>query len=204
MFQPDQSPATDVMRARLFERRTVVVDGDLSDEVAARVAAELMTLDATGDERIELLLNSAGGTLEAAFTIMDVIDLLGVPVHATCVGRAEGPALGVLAVAAKRSVVPHASLRFAVPDAAFEGRAGDVVRWAAEQSNQLRRFAERLAAACNRPVEWLLDAVHDRRRVEPVEAVRMGLVDEIARSNIAPVRRLDGGVLGFQPRRGNR
>ena len=204
MFQPDQPPSTDVMRARLFERRVVVVDGDLTDEAAARVAAELMTLDATGDERIELLLNSAGGTLEAAFTIMDVVDLLGVPVHTTCVGRAEGPALGVLAVSTKRSVVPHASLRFGVPDAAFEGRAGDVVRWAAEQSDQLRRFAERLAAACDRPVEWLVESVHDRRRVEPVEAVRIGLVDDIARSNIASIRRLEGGALGFQPRRDHR
>lgn len=204
MFQPDQAHPTDVMRARFFERRVVIVDGELTDEVAARVAAELMTLDATGDNRIELMLNSFGGTLESAFTIMDVVDLLGVPVHVTCVGRAEGPALGVLAVAAKRSVVPHASLRFGAPDAAFQGRVDDVVRWAAELSEQLRRFAERLALATDRPVEWLLDAVHDRRRVEPAEALRLGLVDEIVRSNIATVRRLDGGALGFQPHRGRR
>jgi ATP-dependent Clp protease protease subunit len=204
MFQPDPPRPQDVMRARLFERRVVIIDSELTDELAARVAAELMTLDATGDDRIELLLNCASGTVEAAFTVMDVIDLLGVPVHVTCVGRAEGPALGVLAVATRRAVVPHAALRFGAPAHTFEGRADDVVRWASEQQDQLRRFAERLAAATDRPVEWLLEAMHDRRRIEPAEAMRIGLVDEIARSNIATIRRIDGGALGFQPHRRGR
>jgi ATP-dependent Clp protease protease subunit len=204
MFQPDPPRPTDAMRARLFERRIVIVDGDLTDEVAARIAAELMTLDAIGDDRVELLLNSAGGTLEAAFTIMDVVDLLGVPAHVTCVGRAEGAALGVLAVGAKRSVVPHASLRFSAPTSSFEGRADEVVRWAGEQQDQLRRFAARLAGVVDRPVEWLLDAMHDRRRIEPDEAIRVGLIDDVARSNLASVSRFDGGPLGFRPDRGRR
>ncbi len=87
------------MRSRLFDHRTIFIRGVLDDETANRAAAELMTLDATGDERITLQLDLAGGTLEAAFTVMDVIDLMGVPVHALCVGRAVGPAVGVLAVA---------------------------------------------------------------------------------------------------------
>jgi ATP-dependent Clp protease protease subunit len=196
----------DAMRARLFERRVVVLDGDLDDATAGRIAAELMTLDALGDERVDLLLNSGTGTLEAAFTVMDVVDLLGVPVHVTCVGRAEGPSLGVLAVGTHRAAVPHATLRLSVPANGYSGRAADVVRWAAEQHRQLERFAERLAAATSRPVAWLVDALHERRLVEPAEAIRLGIVDEIARANVATIHRLDdhpapGRRLGFQPGR---
>ena len=75
-----------------------------------------------------------GGTLEAAFTLIDVIDLLGVPVHATCIGRAEGAALGVLAVATRRLAIPHARLRLCEPTNAFAGRADDVASWAAQLS----------------------------------------------------------------------
>jgi ATP-dependent Clp protease protease subunit len=208
MFQENDHgiARTDLMRAHLFERRVVVLDGELDDTTAGRVATELMTLDALGDDRIQLLLNSGGGGLSAAFTVMDVIDLLGVPVHVTCVGRAEGPPIGVLAVAGRRAAVPHAALRFAAPSSTFEGRADDVVRAAAELQDQLRRFAERLADATGAAAEWLLEAIHDRRRVEPPEALRLGLIDEIARSNIAAIRSIDGGrgaggTLGFQPRR---
>src|SRR5262245_44509665 len=140
----------DLLRARLFDRRVVMINGVLDDEAAATAAAELMTLDAAGDERVELLLNSGSGSLEAAFTVMDVIDLLGVPVHATCVGRAEGAAVGVLAVAAQRFAVQHARFRLCAPERAFSGRADDVVTWAEPQEDQLHRVTARLAGAMRR------------------------------------------------------
>ena len=67
---------------------------------------------------------AGGGTLEAALMIIDMIDLLGVPVHARCVGRAEGAAVGIVAVAPHRSATPHARFRLGLPDVAFAGRRG--------------------------------------------------------------------------------
>ena len=83
------APARD--HARQADRH---VRGDLNEALAGQVALELMSLDASGDEHVTLYVDSGGGNLEAAFTVIDVIDLLGVPVHATCLGRAEGPAVG--------------------------------------------------------------------------------------------------------------
>src|SRR5262245_9396583 len=104
----DLVPWPDYLRARLFDGRVVRVSGDLDDRLATRVAAELMTLDASGDEAVRVLLDSGGGTLEAAMMLVDVIDLLGVPVHTTCVGRADGAAVGVLAVSHRRAIAAHA------------------------------------------------------------------------------------------------
>ena len=86
-------PGPEALRARLFEQRIVSLRGTLDDEVAGLVCAELMTLDASGDSAITLFVDSGEATLSAAFSVMDTIDLLGVPVHATCMGRA-GPAVG--------------------------------------------------------------------------------------------------------------
>ena len=47
--------------------------------LAGQVALELMSLDASGDEHVTLFVDSGAGTLDAAFTVIDVIDLLGVP-----------------------------------------------------------------------------------------------------------------------------
>jgi ATP-dependent Clp protease protease subunit len=175
---------------QLFARRTVLLATALDDETASRVAAELMTLDALGDDPIDLWVTCAGGTLDAALTVMDVVDLLGVPVHATCLGRAEGPAVGVLAVADRRAASPHACLRFDAPSSAVTGRVGDVVSAADELRRRRHDFCARVARATGQSVEWVDDALRDRRRFEPIEAVRAGLLDEIAAPRAAAVHPL--------------
>jgi len=188
----------DLMRARMFEQRVVLVNGDLDDAAAGGVATELMTLDACGDVAVRLLLNSSDGTFAAAFTVIDVIDLLGVPVHATCIGRAEGPALGVLAVAARRLAIPHARIRFHEHESTFAGRADDVAAWAAQRDGDRQRFCARVADATGRPPIWIADAMLERRVLDAHEAMRAGLIDEIARSSVASVQSLDRRPIGFR------
>jgi ATP-dependent Clp protease protease subunit len=196
---PHDLAHADLVRARLFDRRTVVVSGALDDDNAARAVAELMTLDASGDDRIELLLNSAEGSLDAALMVMDVIDLVGVPVHATCIGRCEGPTVGALAVATRRYAVPHARLRLTVPTGSFQGRASDVVTWADAWQQRLQSFTRRVAAAMHRPEKWVETAVREGRYLDAHEALRSGLIDEITQPHVASVTRLNGGPLGFRP-----
>src|ERR1700733_1677763 len=81
--------------AQLLDRRVVRLWGALDDNSVSRVCAELMALDATGDDAVQLYIGSSGGPLHLALTLIDTIDLLGVPVHVTCIGRAEGAAVGV-------------------------------------------------------------------------------------------------------------
>ena len=89
-------PNSSWLEERLFERRIVLCRGVLDEPLAGRVAAELMTLDALGDGAVELRLDSERASLEAAWTLIDVIDLLGVPVNIVCSGRVEGAVVGLL------------------------------------------------------------------------------------------------------------
>jgi ATP-dependent Clp protease protease subunit len=172
---------------QLFGRRTVLVATTLDDETASRVAAELMTLDALGDDPIELWVNCAGGTFDAALTVMDVIDLVGVAVQATCLGRAHGPAVGVLAVAHHRAAAPHSHLRFDAPTTALAGPVSDVVRAADEVGRRHDEFCRRVALASGQTVDWVDEALRSCRTFEPIEAVRAGLLDEIAAPRAASV-----------------
>jgi ATP-dependent Clp protease protease subunit len=187
----------DVLRARLFEHRTIMIRGTLDDAAATQAAAELMTLDATGDSRVTVHLDAAGGTLEAAFAVMDVIDLLGVPVHVLCVGRAEGPAVGVLAVATRRAATPNARFRLADPEAAMHGTAADLAGWAEHHVGQLRRFHARVARAVGRSVEEVARDCEARRYLTAEEALRDGLIDEIASAQ-GVVYPLPGRTVGFR------
>lgn len=191
----------DPIRSRMFEQRVVLVNGELNDALAGSVATELMTLDAYGDAAIRLLLNSGGGTFDAAFTVIDVIDLLGVPVHATCIGRAEGAALGVLAVAARRFAIPHARLRLCEPTHEFAGRADDVASWAAQRERDKQRFCARIADATRQPASAIDAAMAEGRLLDAHEAVRAGLIDGIATSNAASVHTIEARPIGFRSRR---
>jgi ATP-dependent Clp protease protease subunit len=184
--------------ARLFERRVVFLSGNLDESLASRVAAELMTLDGTGDEPVNLQIDCGGGTLEAAFVVMDVIDLLGVPVHATCAGRAEGPPVGVLAVASRRIAAPHARFRLTEPQSSFHGTASELTTWVGYHQRQLDRFYDRLSAATGRPARDIAADSRDGRYLDAEEARRAGLVDEIA-DREAEVYRWPPRGFGFRP-----
>jgi ATP-dependent protease ClpP protease subunit len=107
----------------------------------------------------------------------------------------------VLAVAALRSAVPHARLRLSAPAGAFEGRAADIVAWADDRRRQLEQYCERVAAAIRRPTSWVIDAVHTARWLDAHEAMRIGLLDEIAPPHAASVSPLGTSGLGFHPQR---
>ncbi len=169
------------MRARLFEERTVVISGVLGDQAATDAAAELMTLDATGDDAIDVRLDSSGGSLAAALALIDVIDLLGVPARMTALGQVRGPALGVLAVGAERRATPSTRLQLSEPPRAHYGDARQLERWAALGRDQLLAFCRRLAEATGQPVEHVEADVAERRWFSAEEALAYGLIDEVAR-----------------------
>ena len=169
----------DRLRAQLFQRRVVLLRGSLDDRLATQVAAELMTLDADGDDAVTLQVDSPGGTLEAAFVVMDTVDLLGVPVHTVCLGRAEGPAVGVVAVGERRSVSRHGRFRLQMPSAVYEGPQRQVEDWARQSRLQEDRFVARLADALDRPTGEVAADLEAGRYLDADAAIAYGLVDEI-------------------------
>jgi ATP-dependent Clp protease protease subunit len=197
----DRDRALDAVHARLFDQGVVLLSGDLDDECMGRVAGELMLLDATRDTAVKLWMNCGGGSLGAALALIDVIDLLGVPVHATCIGRAEGPPFGVLAVAARRAAIPHARLRLSAPSVVEAGRADDIAAASEQHATDVARFCARLSNATGRPTEWIKHAIDERRGFEATEAVRAGLIDEVAQSSLATISTMDRRPIGFQSRR---
>jgi ATP-dependent Clp protease protease subunit len=173
-----QSPE-DLVRAQLFERRIVLVTGPVDDVMASDVAAQLMALGAAGDEPIELRLDSPGGTLDAAFVVIDTIGLSRSPVQAMCAGRAEGAAVGVFAAAVFRRAAPHARFRLCQPEESVDGTAANLESWVEQKQRRLDDFHRHLAQATGRPFE-VVEADTDRGRyLDAEEAVRYGLVHEI-------------------------
>ena len=188
------------MRARLFDQRVVLISGELDEEVAGQAAAELMTLDANGDAAVQVRLDSAEGSVSAAMTLMDVVELLGVPVHVTALGQVAGPGVGVLATADQREATPHTRLVLREPRRATTGDAGELARWAAEQQSQWRSFCARVAEAAGRATEQVVADMAAGRSLSADEAVAYGLLDRVRRpAAVSPLPGRPGGAMGFAP-----
>lgn len=192
MGQDDWTAGGDWLEGHLFDRRIVVLRGPLDDATATRIASQLMTLDATGDEMVQLQLDCPGGSLEAGFAVVDVVDCLGVPVQVTCLGRVEGAAALVAAVCGRRLAMEHTRFRLTDPDAAFEAPASQVASLMEYHRHSYLRYHERLASATRRPLESVTAACEAGRYLSAAEAIEFGLIDEIVRSQRAPVRALPG------------
>jgi len=185
---------------RLFAQRVVVLHGPLDDTEATRISAELMTLDAEGDTAVTLRIDSAGGSLALALTLMDVIELLGVPVRALCMGQVGGPAIGVLSVCAHRAAMPSTRFSLREPATHTEAPAREVAQWARLRSDERQRFTDRVAAATRRPPAAVAEDFAAGAFMSATEALGYGLIDEVCRPQAA-IHQMPGPQIGFRPRR---
>ena len=172
---------------RLFDRGVLFLHGELDDRVAGDLAMALMTRDASGDEPVALYVDSDGGTVDGALAVMDTIDLMGIPVHATCSGRVAGAAVGVVAVCGHRRASANVRFRLEAPRAAFQGSVAGADAWARDHRERVGRFLARVAEATGRHVERVRADVEAGVDLDAGAARRYGLIDEVIPGPPRPV-----------------
>ena len=144
-------PLSETLARRLLEQRVVLLQGPLDDLSVTRVSALLMTLDAEGDEPVTLRVDCGEAGLGPALTLMDVIELMGVPVRALCLGQVGAGAIGVVAVCAQRAALPSTRFSLCEPTTQLEAHVRNVAQWAELRAGERHRFCERVAAAVGKP-----------------------------------------------------
>lgn len=187
------------LQDQLMARRIVLLSGTLDHDAVNRVALALMTLDANGDESVQLQIDSDDGTTSAAHALIDVVDLLGVPVYATCIGRIAGPALGVFAVCQHRTMSPHATLRLIEPPVEVHGNARQLEQLVSAHSGSWEAFCRRLSEITGQAIDRIQDDAARGRFFSAAEAIDYGLVDEVATPD-ARMYRLPGRPMGYRAR----
>jgi ATP-dependent Clp protease protease subunit len=170
----------DKLYERLLERRIVLASGVLDDAAATRLSAQLLTLDAEGAGPIRLELQNLRADLQAALTLMGVLDVVRAEIQAFASGETGGAALGVLASCPRRTAYPNASFTLSEPKLQFGGTVTAVT--AREQ--QVRRMTDslfyRLAEATGRDAEEIREDARRNRTFTAAEAIGYGLIHDRA------------------------
>jgi ATP-dependent Clp protease protease subunit len=195
------SDGSETMQGRLLDERVVTLFGRLDDAAVSDLAARLWSLDAIGDAPINLLLSVSASTTSAAAALVDVTDVIGVELHATCIGAMNGPAVAVLAAAQRREAGPNA--RFVLRDepVAFQGSFRDLEESARQHQAQRLQLLARLAESTGgrRSIEAVLADFDRGLALSAEEARDYGIIDHIAleRGRVASISQLKSGF-GFR------
>lgn len=176
---PLEDAAVDDVAAQLLDRRILLVTGRLDGETAELAAARLLLLDERSRDRVTMHLGCPTGALDAALTLIGVLDLVRAPVTAVAVGSVGGAAIGVFAAASERVAHPHAS--FLLHDPAVDPRDDmrDLAVAAEQWSRDLAMLHQRIAAACAKEAESIAADMHAGRLLTADDAVSYGLVQSV-------------------------
>jgi len=169
--------------SRLLRERLVFVGGELTDELANLVVAQMLFLDAEDAERdIALYVNSPGGDMNAMFAIYDAMQAVRADVATWCVGQAASAAAVLLAAGAarKRHALPTSRVLLHQPwGGTGQGQSIDI-KIRAEAIVRQRRLMERiLADHTGRPEERIHEDLDRDFILAPEAAVAYGVVDHV-------------------------
>lgn len=178
--------------SRLLQDGIIFVRGELTDEMAITVTAQLLFLETEAPDRdIHLYVNSPGGSLTAAFSIYDTMQYVRPKVVTLCTGMAASGGSLLLAAGApgSRMSLPHAQIHLHQPLVQkFEGRSSDAETFAKEMLKQRDQLARMYAKHCNRPLEAVERDLDRDYFMTPEQAKEWGLIDVIVEKSPPPPR----------------
>lgn len=115
--------------SRLLLDRIVFISGEVGDEMANAVCAQLLFLQSQDSEKeISVYINSPGGSVTAGLAIYDTMQFVKCPVATYCIGQAASMGAVLLAAGAKgrRHSLPNARIMIHQPWGGAEGKASDI------------------------------------------------------------------------------
>ncbi|MEU7790206.1 MULTISPECIES: ClpP family protease [Amycolatopsis] len=179
---------TDSVFERLLQERIVVLGSEVNDEVANRITAQLLLLDADDAESdIRFYINSPGGSVTAGFAIYDTMQLIRPDVATYAMGMAASMGQFLLSsgTPGKRYSLPHARILMHQPSAGVGGTASDIAIQADLFNKWKRELAQITADQTGQTVEQIIADGDRDRWFTAQEAKDYGFVDHVLTRDIA-------------------
>ena len=171
--------------SRLLKDRIVFVGGEIEDDVANLVIAQLLYLqNENAEAAISIYINSPGGVITSGMAIYDTMQFVGCDVSTYCLGQAASIAAVLLAAGTKgrRFVLPNGRILIHQPWGGARGTATDISIQAEEILRMRARLNEILAHHTGQPLKKIEEDVDRDRFLSAEEAVEYGLADQIITS----------------------
>jgi ATP-dependent Clp protease protease subunit len=175
---------TDALRERLFKSRTLVISGEINQQLASHVIAQLIALDAESDSPITIFINSQGGHVESGDTIHDVVRFVRAPVRMIGTGWVASAAalIYIAAPRERRYCLPNTRFLLHQPAGGVGGSASDIEIEAREILKMRERLNRLMARETGQSVERIQDDTRRNFWLDAEAAIEYGLVGSIIHS----------------------
>ncbi len=168
--------------SRLLKDRIVFLGGEIYDEMANLIVAQMLFLEMENpDADISLYINSPGGSVTAGMAIFDTMRYIKPQVRTVCVGMAAsmGAFLLMAGEKGKRFALPNAEVMIHQPSGGAQGQATDVTIQAEWLLRTKKKMNGLMSEMTGQPLEIIERDVERDHFMSAEEALKYGIVDEI-------------------------
>jgi len=168
--------------SRLLKERIVFLDGEINDERADLVVAQLLFLEAEDPKKdISLYINSPGGSVTAGLAIYDTMQYILPQITTICLGQAASMAALILAggSAGKRLVLPSSRVMIHQPWGGVEGQSSDIAIHAKEILRLKKLSIEYFAHHTGKSEDEIAKAMERDFFMTADQAVEFGIADKV-------------------------
>lgn len=173
--------SADIM-SRLNKERIVFLTGEVNDELATIIIAQLLYLEAIDNQAdINMYINSPGGSVSAGMAIYDTMQYIKCDVSTICVGLAASMGAFLLAGGqkGKRFALPNSEIMIHQPLGGASGQATEIQIAAEHILKTKEKMNKMLAENTGRPIEEIREATDRDNWKTAEEAKDFGLIDEV-------------------------
>lgn len=167
--------------SRLLKDRIIILNGEINDNSANIIVAELLYLDSESNEDICLYINSPGGSITAGMAIYDTMNFIKSKVSTICIGMAASMAAFILASGekGKRFSLPNSEIMIHQPLGGIQGQATEI-KIAAERILKLKNKMNKiLSQNTGKSVETIEADTERDYFLTAKEARNYGIIDKI-------------------------
>ena len=168
--------------SRLLKERIIFLTGQINDNVASLVTAQLLFLEAEDPKKeIYLYINSPGGLVTAGLGIYDTMQYVKPDISTLCIGQAASMGSFLLAAGTKgkRFSLPNSRIMVHQPSAGFQGQATDIEIHANEVLSLKKRLNEIYSKHTGKSVDDIKSALERDNFMTADSAQSFGLIDEV-------------------------
>ena len=168
--------------SRLLKERIIFLTGQINDNVASLVTAQLLFLEAEDPKKeIYFYINSPGGLVTAGLGIYDTMQYIKPDISTLCIGQAASMGSFLLAAGTKgkRFSLPNSRIMVHQPSAGFQGQATDIEIHANEVLSLKKRLNEIYSKHTGKGVDEIKIALERDNFMTADVAQSFGLIDEV-------------------------
>lgn len=168
--------------SRLLKERIVFLTGQVNDEVASLICAQLLFLEAENPKKeISFYINSPGGVVTSGLAILDTMNYIKCPVSTVVMGQAAsmGSLLLCCGTKGRRFALPNARVMIHQPSGGFQGQATDIEIHAKEILAIKARLNQIYVQQTGQTLDTIERAMERDNFMTAEEAKKFGLIDDV-------------------------